>query len=103
MRPSDTVLRRVMGRRHKGRRPAAVVDHIKADDGPDFEALESTPPSLDSDKRLSHAVPSPSTRQSILSLLSTILPVGRGITPEKFMNAILTEGSFEAYLELARR
>jgi hypothetical protein len=71
MRPSDTVLRRVMGRRRKGRR----VDHIKADDGPDFEALESTPPSLDSDKRLSHAVPSPSTRQSILSLLSTIPPV----------------------------
>jgi hypothetical protein len=28
-------------------------------------------------------------------------PAGRlGITPEKFMNAILTEGLFEAYLEL---
>ena len=39
MRPSDAVLRRVMRRRCKGRRPAAVVDHIKADDGPEFEAL----------------------------------------------------------------
>ena len=39
MRPSDTVLRRVMRRRHKGRRPAAVVDPIKADDGREFEAL----------------------------------------------------------------
>jgi len=38
--------------------------------------------------------------QSILSLWSMILLVGRGITPEKFMNAILTEGLFEAYLEL---
>jgi hypothetical protein len=37
MRPSDTVLRRVMRRRR--RRPAAAVDHIKADDGPEFEAL----------------------------------------------------------------
>ena len=38
MHSSDTVLRRVM-RRRKGRRPAAVVDRIKADDGPEFEAL----------------------------------------------------------------
>jgi hypothetical protein len=38
MRPSDTFLRRVM-RRRKGPRLAAVVDHIKADDGPEFEAL----------------------------------------------------------------
>ena len=39
MHSSDTVLRRVMRRRRKGRRPAAVVDHIKADDGPELEAL----------------------------------------------------------------
>ena len=39
MRPSDAVRRRVMRRRCKGRRPAAVVDHIKADDGPEFEVL----------------------------------------------------------------
>ena len=38
MRPSDTFLRRVM-RRRKGPRLAAVVDHIKADNGPEFEAL----------------------------------------------------------------
>jgi hypothetical protein len=41
MHSSDTVLRRVMHRRREGRRPAAVVDHIKADDGPEFEALRS--------------------------------------------------------------
>jgi hypothetical protein len=38
MRPSDTFLRRGM-RRRKGPRLAAVADHIKADDGPEFEAL----------------------------------------------------------------
>ena len=38
MGPSDTFLRRVM-RRRKGPRLAAVVDPIKADDGPEFEAL----------------------------------------------------------------
>ena len=39
MRPSDTVLRRVMRSRREGRQPKAVVNHIKADDGPEFEAL----------------------------------------------------------------
>ena len=39
MHSSDAVLRRVMRRRHKGRRPEAVVDPINADDGPEFEVL----------------------------------------------------------------
>jgi hypothetical protein len=38
MRPSDTFLRRGM-RRRKGPRLAAVVYHIKVDDGLEFEAL----------------------------------------------------------------
>jgi hypothetical protein len=38
MRPSPPVLKRLM-RRRRGRRPSAVVDHIKADDGPEFQTL----------------------------------------------------------------
>jgi hypothetical protein len=77
MRPSDTVLRGIMRRRRKGWRPAAVIDHIKADDGPEFEALVKHIAELRSDRRLSQAVPLPSTCQSILSPWSTIPPVGR--------------------------
>ena len=66
-----------MRRRRKGRPPAAVVDHIKADDGPEFEALVKHIAELGLDRRLSHAVPSPSTCQSILSPWSMILPIGR--------------------------
>jgi hypothetical protein len=36
------------------------------------------------------AVPSPSTYQNILSLWAMILPLGQGVTPEQFMNVILT-------------
>ena len=39
MRPSDTVLRRVMRCGRKGQRTAAVVDHIKVDDGFELQAL----------------------------------------------------------------
>jgi hypothetical protein len=34
----DRVIKRVL-RRRRGRRPARVVDQIKADDGPEFQAL----------------------------------------------------------------
>jgi hypothetical protein len=55
---------------------------------------------LDSDRRLSQAVPSPSTCQSIFVAIVDD-PAGRQrITPGKIMNAIPTEGLFEAYLEL---
>ncbi len=100
MRPSDTVLRRVMRRRRKGRAPAAVVDHIKADDGPEFQAL------------VKHIAELGFGQASFTSCSSTLdvpehfvamvddLAGRQGLTPEKFMNAILTEGLFEAYLEL---
>jgi len=100
MRPSDTVLRRVMRRRHKGRRPAAVVDPIKADDGPEFEAL------VKHIAELGFELASFTSRSLTLDVPEYFVaivddPAGRqGITPEKFMNAILTEGLFEANLEL---
>ena len=100
MHSSDTVLRRVMRRRHKGRRPAAVVDPIKADDGPEFEAL------VKHIAELGFGLASFTSRCLTLDVPEYFVaivddPAGRqGITPEKFMNAILTEGLFEANLEL---
>ena len=95
MRPSDTVLRRVMRCRRKGQRPAAVVDHIKADDGPEFEAL------VKHIAKLGFGQASFTRRSLTLDVPEYFVaivddPAGRqGITPEKFMNAILTEGLFE--------
>jgi hypothetical protein len=77
MRLSDTVLRGVMHRRRKGRRPAVVVDHIKADDGAEFEALVKRIAELGfgqaSFTRCSITLDVP----EYLSPWSTILPVGR--------------------------
>ena len=99
MRPSDTFLRRVM-RQRKERRPAAVVDHIKADDGPEFQAL------------VKHIAELGFGQASFTSCSITLdvpeyfvamvddLACRQGITLEKFMNAILAEGLFEAYFEL---
>ena len=100
MHSSDTVLRRLMRRRSKGRRPAAVVDPIKADDGPEFEAL------VKYIAELGFGLASFTSRSLTLDVPEYFVaivddPAGRqGITPEKFMNAILTEGLFEANLEL---
>jgi hypothetical protein len=85
MRPSDTFLRRVM-RRRKGPRLAAVVDHIKADDGPESEAL------------VKHIVEFGFGQASFINrsltpdapeyFVATVdNPAGRqGITPEKFIS-----------------
>jgi hypothetical protein len=100
MRPSATVLKRVMRRRRKGRRPAAVVDHIKADGGPEFEAL------VKHIAELGFGLASFASRSITLDVPEYFVAMvddlaGRqSITPEKFMNAILNEGLFEAYLEL---
>ena len=100
MRPSATVLKRVKRRRRKGRRPAVVVDHIKADDGPEFQTL------LKRITELGFGQASFKSRSITLDVpeyfvaMVDDLACRQGITPEKFMNAILTEGLFEAYLEL---
>jgi hypothetical protein len=99
MRPSNTVLRRVMRCRRKGQRTAAVVDHIKGDDGFELQALVKHIAELGFDTRLSQAVPSPSMCQSILS---DDLAGRQGITPEKFMNATLTEGLFGSLSRTSR-
>ena len=87
-------------RQRKERRPAAVVDHIKADDGPEFQAL------------VKHIAELGFGQASFTSCSITLdvpeyfvamvddLADWQGITLEKFMNAILTEGLFEANLEL---
>jgi hypothetical protein len=95
-----TVLKRVMRRRRRGRRPAAVVDHIKADDGPEFEALVRHIAELGFGQA---SFPSRSTTLDVPEYFVAMVDdlAGRqSITPEKFMNAILNEGLFEAYLEL---
>ena len=102
MHSSDTVLRRVMRRRRKGRRPAAVVDPIKADDGPEFEALVKHIAELGfgqaSFTRRSLTLDVPEYFVAIVDN-----PAGRqGITPEKFMNAILTEGLFGSLSRTSR-
>jgi hypothetical protein len=89
-----------MRRRCKGRRPAAVVDHIKADDGPEFEALVKHIAELGfgqasfTSRSLTLDVPEYFCRYCRRSCWSA------RITPGKIMNAIPTEGLFEAYLEL---
>ena len=85
MHSSDTVLRRVM-RRRKGRRPAAVVDPIKADDGPEFEAL------VKHIAELGFGLASFTRRSLTLDVPQYFVaivddPAGRqGITPEKFIS-----------------
>ena len=103
MRPSDTVLRRVMRRRRKGRPPAAVVDHIKADDGPEFEALVKHIAELGfgqaSFTRRSLTLDLPEYFVAMVDDLAD----WQGITLEKFMNAILTEGLLRPISNFARR
>jgi hypothetical protein len=99
MHSSDAVLRRVMRRRHKGRRPEAVVDPINADDGPEFEVL------VKHIAELGFGLATFTSRSLTLDAEYFVAlvddPAGlQGSTPEKFMNAILTEGLFEANLEL---
>ena len=99
MRPSPPVLKRLM-RRRRGRRPTAVVDHIKADDGPEFQTLVKRIAELGFGQ-------ASFTKRSVTLDVSEYFVVmvddlaGRQrITSEKFMSAILSEGLFEAYLEL---
>jgi hypothetical protein len=85
MRPSDTFLRRVM-RRRKGPRLAAVVDHIKADGRPEFEAL------VKHIAELGFGQASFTNRSLTLDVPEYFVatvdnPAGRqGITPEKFIS-----------------
>ena len=77
-----------------------MVDHIKADDGPEFEAL------VKHIAELGFGQASFTSRSLTLDVPEYFVAIGddpagrQGITPENFMNAILTEGLFEAYLEL---
>lgn len=86
--------------RRKGRRPAQFVDHIEADDSPEFDALL---------KRITElGLGRPGSAVRIISLeipeyfaaMVDDLASRQGIGIEKFMGAILNEGLYEAYLEL---
>lgn len=87
MRPSDTFLRRAM-RRRKGRRPAAVVDHVKSDDGPEFQAL------VKYIAELGFGQASFTGRSITLDVPEYFVPMVddlSGRQGKKFVNAILTE------------
>jgi hypothetical protein len=97
-------------KRRESSRPAQVVEQIRADDGPDTRALlermkeagfhfwskveEGTKLKPGKMRKASVRVP------VYYLLMAEELARWQGITAEQFMSAILTEGLYEAFLEV---
>ena len=100
------IIERCMKRRHS-RRPANVVDRIRADD-PAFAAALLERMQKAGFDRSARPRPPPTEKDYRNVTLPVVewwavrvdeFAAQQGITPEKFMSAILSEGLYEVYLE----
>ena len=94
-------------KRRRSRRPAHVVDRIRADDPAKSAALleRMRAAGLDTSRRVRPPTTENDYRQVSLQVVKwwavmvDEFAAQQGISPEKFMGDILTEGLYEVYLE----